>query len=142
MKKYSFIGKKYLPVLVFTCSYSLLVGLTFARDVEEPSDIRAFTVNMHGAVNAMSERCDVFEYGGAVSFSFSSPYPLDFNVHHHGELTTSFPVKLSDQTTYQGVFIAEPNEEYCFMWQNKTSKDAKWTVETHLTINPVQVASQ
>ena len=120
------------------CNLSLDCGVVLAHDADAYQDAYSFSVNMHGAVNAMGERCTVLDQCGVVSFSFSSHYAVNFNIHHHDETETSFPIKLDNQTNYQGEFLAEPNKEYCFTWQNKNYREAAWAVLTHVDVTAIE----
>lgn len=117
-----------------------------AVHASEPSETLAgpqqHTFRMHGAVHAMIERCYLFEASGVVGFSYSSKFPLDFNVHHHGEETTEFPVKLTNEASYQGKFLTEANHEYCFMWQNKTFSHEHWLVSLEFELDVIESAAR
>lgn len=108
MSRKPFVCGRLLSALML-CHLSLNCGVVLAQDADAYQDAYSFSVDMHGAVHAMGEQCTVLDQGGVVSFSFSSEYPVDFNIHHHGESETVFPIKLNEQTSYQGQFLAEPN---------------------------------
>ncbi len=97
-------------------------------------------IPIHGAVNALSEQCAVYPNGGVVNFEFLSKWSLDFNVHHHTDKTTEYPVKLSSVSNYQGSFVAEPEAEYCYMWLNKSERRDQWKITLDHQAQPLTAA--
>lgn len=140
----------HLPQCCFTrvsfstvlCITTLCAGQINAHSAEPSDDPQGITAHLNGALHAMHEQCRVIEMGGVVSIQFISEYPVDFNVHHHGENETQFPVRLSDVNTYQGEFIAEPDHAYCFMWENKTARTQAWTIDMRIDVLPVESVSR
>lgn len=118
-----------------------LAGPT-AWSAESQSGVTRASVKMHGAVNAMGERCEVFKQGGLVSFNFTSIRPLDFNIHFHTKTDTGYPIQLTETLAYKGQFLAEPKIEYCFMWQNQHFSADKWMVDLEYKVLPLSHASR
>lgn len=131
--------QKLCMVLFFICSGPVVCASEPGEAVTSPQQ---HTFKMHGAVHAMVERCYLFEASGVVGFSFSSKHPLDFNVHHHGDEATEFPVRLSNEASYQGQFLAEADQEYCFMWENKVFNHDKWLVSLEFELDAIKSASR
>jgi len=113
----------------------------YAQDDKKDNVTGKLSVDMHGAVHAMVERCYVFEQDSNVSFSFASQYPLAFNVHHHGNSGTEFPVKRESETIYQAEFKSKADHEYCFMWENRIFREAQWVFDLFFTVTPIENSS-
>jgi hypothetical protein len=74
-----------------------------------------------------AERC--FELTPAtLKFEVDSPYPVDFNFHHHTATTTEFPIRTVVAGHYAGTLKLTDAGEYCFMWKNPTDRDAEFTI--------------
>lgn len=122
------VNSTFLPALV-VCAPLIVTDLAQAHSDDSNDNKNNISVKLNGVINAMGEVCRMFEHGGVVNLEYSSQYPVNFNIHHHSETGTTFPIKHEGKTEHQDSFIAQPGREYCFMWENKTHRDTGWTVE-------------
>lgn len=74
--------------------------------------------HMASVTNYMKEACVDFARGSTLQYEFEAAYPVDFNIHHHTETTTEFPVKLRIEGLHKGKLPLPEGGEYCFMWKN------------------------
>jgi hypothetical protein len=71
------------------------------------------------------ELCGKLEQGAVVRWEFSATVPLDFNIHYHVGKETEFPAKQSQVSSGRDTLRAAVQEDYCWMWRNKTAGRAK-----------------
>lgn len=63
-----------------------------------------------------------------VSWDYRASTPLDFNVHYHVGKTVVFPDKRTAAATAQGTFDTKIEQDYCWMWTNKSAPPVALTV--------------
>ena len=59
---------------------------------------------------------------------FDAGLPLDFNVHCHVDKAVAFPVKLSAVSNAGDTLDTRIEQDYCWMWSNKSAAPATFTV--------------
>ena len=64
-----------------------------------------------------------------VRWSFDASAPLDFNVHYHIGKQVVFPSKLAAVAAAKGVLDTKIDQDYCWMWSNKSASAATVTVK-------------
>ena len=67
------------------------------------------------------ELCGQLAKGQTVTWSFTGAQPLDFNIHYHQGKQVVLPVKRSGVAALDGMFVVPLDQDYCWMWSNKTS---------------------
>ena len=56
-----------------------------------------------------------------IGWAFEASAPLDFNVHYHVGKEVVFPSKLTAVTTAKDTLTTTIDQDYCWMWSNKSS---------------------
>ena len=77
---------------------------------------RALTV----APGKFAEVCGKLAKGQAVSWSFASLQPMNFNVHYHEGEQVVFPAKHDGIARSEGKLEVSADQDYCWMWTNKS----------------------
>ena len=103
--------------------------------------VRADVVDIAWDVNGRFERslkvapakfaevCGKLPAGLKVRWSFDANAPLDFNVHYHVGKEVVFPSKLTAVAVAKGVLDTKIDQDYCWMWRNKSTSAATGTVK-------------
>jgi hypothetical protein len=82
----------------------------------------------HAAIVApgkFAEVCGKLTRAEAVAWSFESDGPLDFNIHYHQGKQVVFPDKRDAVSRADGRLDAAVEQDYCWMWSNKSGAPAK-----------------
>lgn len=70
---------------------------------------------------AFAELCGRLAAGTRVEWRFESPRPVDFNIHFHVGKDVRYPVQRDRTRVQTGVLEPDSDEDYCWMWSNKSS---------------------
>jgi len=84
-----------------------------------------FSKELPVAVGKFVEVCEKLPQGAKIAWSFDAAAPLDFNIHYHEGKKVRFPAKKDQVTQHAGTLVTEAEQDYCWMWTNKTSAEAK-----------------
>ena len=71
-----------------------------------------------------AEVCDKLPAAAKVRWDFEASAPLDFNVHYHVGKEVVFPSKLAAVSTAKGTLDAKIEQDYCWLWSNKSAAPA------------------
>lgn len=71
-----------------------------------------------------AEACGKLAAGTQVGWSFEAGAPMDFNIHFHEGKEVRFPAKASATAQSAGTLDAKVEQDYCWMWTNKSPADA------------------
>ena len=71
-----------------------------------------------------AEFCGKLPAGLKVRWDFEASAPLDFNIHYHVGKDVEFPSKLSAATKARDVLQTRIEQDYCWMWSNKSATTA------------------
>lgn len=82
---------------------------------------RRFEHSASVAPGKFVELCGKLAKGQAVAWSFNSAQPMDFNIHYHQGEQVVFPVKHNGVAALDGQLAVPLDQDYCWMWSNKTS---------------------
>ena len=88
-----------------------------------------FERSVNVAPGKFAEVCDKLPAGAKVGWDFEASAPLDFNVHYHAGKDAVFPSKLVAVSTAKDTLDAKIEQDYCWMWSNKTAAPATITVK-------------
>lgn len=80
------------------------------------------------APRKFAEVCGKLSAGSKVHWHFVAITPMDFNVHYHVGKDVVFPSKLTDVAMAQGTLDAKLDQDYCWMWSNKSAAAATLTI--------------
>ena len=82
------------------------------------------------APGKFAEICGKLPAGLKVGWNFEASAPLDFNVHYHVGKEVAFPFKLTSVVTAKDTLTTKIDQDYCWMWSNKTAASA--TIKVNL----------
>lgn len=88
-----------------------------------------FERSMIVAPGKFAELCGKLPAGLKVGWNFQANAPLDFNVHYHVGKEVVFPSKLTAVATAKDTLATKIDQDYCWMWSNKTTVSATITVK-------------
>ncbi len=80
------------------------------------------------APGKFAEVCDKLPAGAKVRWDFEASAPLDFNVHYHVGKEVVFPSKLAAVSAATGTLDAKIEQDYCWLWSNKSAAAATFKV--------------
>ena len=88
-----------------------------------------FERSMTVAPGKFAELCGKLPAGLQVGWNFQATAPLDFNVHYHVGKEVVFPSKLTAVASAKDTLATKLDQDYCWMWSNKTTASATFTVK-------------
>ena len=114
----------------------MLAGVPDARadvvDIQWSGDGR-FTHRGAIAAGTFVEVCGKLPAGLAVRWDFEASTPVDFNVHYHEGKDVVFPAELSAVASAKGTLNTKIEQDYCWMWSNKTEASVSVFVQMSRT---------
>lgn len=109
----------------------LLAGVHSARaeivDIRWAGDGR-FTYQDQIATGQFVEVCGKLPAGLKVRWDFSASAPLEFNLHYHAGKKVVYPFKLSGAAAAKNTLRTKIEQDYCWMWTNKSPAPATLSV--------------
>ena len=75
-----------------------------------------------------TEVCGKLPAGLKVRWDFEASTPLDFNIHYHVGKEVVFPTKLKAVASAQDTLDTKIEQDYCWMWTNKSAQPSTVTV--------------
>ncbi len=66
------------------------------------------------------EVCGKLKMGDGVAWQFKGSAPTDFNIHYHVGKDVTYPEKRQDIASADGTFSAPVDQDYCWMWSNRS----------------------
>lgn len=76
------------------------------------------------APGKFAELCGPLPAGLKIGWNFEASAPLDFNVHYHVGKEVVFPSKLTGVVTAKDTLATKIDQDYCWMWSNKSAASA------------------
>ena len=76
------------------------------------------------APGKFAEVCGKLPAGLQVRWNFDASTRMDFNIHYHVGKDVVFPTKLLAVASGQDVLSTQLEQDYCWMWSNKTAAAA------------------
>ncbi len=110
-------------VLVLALSAMAPSTLADIVDIAWDADGR-FERSVSLAPGKFAEVCGKLPAGMKVGWNFEASAPLDFNVHYHVGKEVVFPSKLTAVATAKDTLVTKIDQDYCWMWSNKSSAPA------------------
>ena len=109
-----------------------IAGLALVGATGAPADIvdiawdgsGRFERSLQVAPAKFAELCGKLPAGLKVRWVFEATAPLDFNVHYHVGKDVVFPSKLIAVTSAKDTLNAKIEQDYCWMWSNKSAAPA------------------
>lgn len=96
-------------------------------EIEWPSDGR-YLHQTPIAPGKFVELCGKLPAGLKLRWDFHADQPLDFNVHYHLGKQVVFPFKRNAVTQAGDTLDARTEQDYCWMWTNKSQAPATLSV--------------
>lgn len=75
------------------------------------------------------ELCGKLPAGLKVVWGFDAGAPLDFNIHYHVGKDVVYPSKLKAVATGSDTLHTQLDQDYCWMWTNKSQVAARLSVK-------------
>jgi hypothetical protein len=72
------------------------------------------------APGKFAELCGKLTKGSKVRWEFEAHAPLNFNVHYHVGKEVVYPEQRNAVTTAGGALQVKIDQDYCWMWSNKS----------------------
>lgn len=115
----------------FLLAITLLTAASVAKaeivDIQWSGDGR-FQHSTSVPAGRFVEVCGKLAASVQVRWQFESAAPVDFNVHYHQGKEVMFPFKLSAVTSASDTLDARIEQDYCWMWSNKSAVAATLTL--------------
>lgn len=80
-----------------------------------------FTQHKQVVAGKFVEVCGKLPAGVNVAWAFEASAPTDFNIHYHEGKEAVFPAKVSQVARGQDTLQVKVEQDYCWMWGNKTA---------------------
>lgn len=113
----------------------LVAPLAQAQVVDIAWDARGqFKRELHAAPGKFVELCGKLGKGAKVEWRFDADGLTNFNIHYHEGNSVEFPSKEDGARASQGTLRVGSDQDYCWMWSNKTATPVSVRVE--LTKSP------
>ena len=113
-----------LPLIV-TATVLALCDAAIAQVVPVQWDAAGqFSKELPIAAGKFVEACEKLPKGARVAWSFEATSSVDFNIHYHEGKKVHFPAKENQVTKVAGTLVTGIEQDYCWMWTNKTSAAA------------------
>jgi hypothetical protein len=88
----------------------------------------SFARELSVAPGKFAEVCGKLKQGQTVAWRFNATLPLDFNIHHHDGPKVVFAARQTQSTQSADNLKVDLDQDYCWMWTNKTGQTAKLTL--------------
>jgi len=75
------------------------------------------------------ERCVEARAGQWLQLRFDTPQAVDFNIHHHAQSGTEYPLKQRVSGILDERVMLAADGEYCFQWINPNNLDAAFAFD-------------
>ncbi len=110
------------PVALALVSALLAAPSVLAGEVQRSEEMRAHA-------GYFREHCIELQAGKSLAFSFTTPHPVDFNIHHHTDTETTYSVRQAVERELVLTLPIGDSGEYCFMWKNPADYPAAYPIE-------------
>lgn len=109
--------------------FALAGGLTSLVATAAPVS-KEVTIAMHRD-DAYREHCMQLTQGQTLSFAFTTPRAVEFNLHHHPEHAKDYYLidPLPVEGAYRGEVAARDAGQHCFMWANTGMDRAHYDIK-------------
>jgi hypothetical protein len=74
------------------------------------------------APGKFAELCGRIGAGQAIDWSWQADAAVDFNIHFHVGKDVRYPARLTQRQEAQGELVADTTQDYCWMWNNRSSR--------------------
>lgn len=130
-------GKNQRHCKTYVSLIGALISMAGAASEESSESDRQSVIPMQMHKGYSSERCIKVQQQSLLSFSLETPFQVEFNIHHHTDTSTEFPVKRLVQSSYSQSLTLASAGEYCFMWMNPASRPTDYSIDLQYTLAPL-----
>jgi hypothetical protein len=88
-----------------------------------------FSHNGSIAPTKFLEVCGKLKQGDGVGWQFKGKAPTDFNIHYHVGKDVTYPENRKAVASADGMFLAPIEQDYCWMWTNRSATPVEVVVE-------------
>jgi hypothetical protein len=74
------------------------------------------------------EICGKLDKAKPVTWQFNAERALNFNIHFHEGEKVTYPAKVEGATSAAGLLKAATEQDYCWMWSNKSGQAIELTL--------------
>ena len=100
----------------------VMPALAHADIVDIKWNDAAFSHKASIAPKKFLEVCGKQKKGENVAWQFKGSAPTDFNIHYHVGKDVSYPEKRKDVASADGTLSAPVDQDYCWMWSNRSAQ--------------------
>nr|WP_316643025.1 hypothetical protein [uncultured Roseateles sp.] len=75
-----------------------------------------------------AEICSQLTKGQTIAWVFKAETPMNFNIHYHEGKKVEFAAKVDGALAAEGKLAVPVDQDYCWMWANKTDKASQLTL--------------
>ena len=75
-----------------------------------------------------AEVCGNLAKGTRIRWEFVADVAMAFNIHYHIGQEIIYPERREDKAKLTGELVAPVDQDYCWMWSNKSKSDAQATL--------------
>lgn len=100
-------------------------------DIKWTNDVFAHKTSI--APKKFLEVCGKLKMGDGVTWQFTGSAPTDFNIHYHVGNDVSYPENRKDVASASGTLSVSLDQDYCWMWSNKSAQPAEVDVQLRQT---------
>ncbi len=112
------------------CAALLVPALARAQLVDIAWDAQGgFKRELRAEAGKFVELCGKLGSDTKVDWRFDADASTNFNIHYHEGKAVQFPSKEDGVRTSQGTLVAKSEQDYCWMWSNKTAAPVSVRVE-------------
>lgn len=115
------------PGSIFHAASLALVALVVAAPLSAEQVQHSAPMAAHEGY--FREHCLELQAGQKLDFRFTTPNPVNFNIHHHSETDTTYPVRQQVESELTTTLPIADSGEYCFMWRNLADYPAAYPIE-------------
>jgi hypothetical protein len=108
----------------------LVAPLAHAQVVDIAWDAQGkFKRELHADPGKFVELCGKLRSGAKVEWRFDGDGLTNFNIHYHEGNSVQFPSREDGVRTSKGTLGVKSDQDYCWMWSNKTPAPVSVRVE-------------
>jgi len=115
-----FRSKTTLAAVVSALSMTVALSASALAPVPEAKSAAKPVTIKPGKIH---EKCMVLNAAQTLEYQFNASAKVNFNLHYHKGEAVYYPLKTDRTLGETGSYEAQVREEFCLMWENKTSAD-------------------
>ena len=117
-----------LPLATPRYALILLALLILFIPLPAWSGIQSQEIPMQHHAGYFREKCLQLNVAQQIHYSVKTSHTVEFNIHHHSETDTFYPVKHQLREFTEDTLDVGADGEYCFMWTNISDAGIDYTI--------------